>query len=135
ELFQDLPNSGQTFRGIMTGLADPQIDTGNFTLVPGAFCDHLTSYAATFDSTSQTKMSRWIAKGASGTAGTVEEPCNYAGKFPHARLHAVYFKGASLGEAWFRSLAYEPFQDLFVGDPLTRPWAWPPTVDVLDAPN
>jgi uncharacterized protein (TIGR03790 family) len=68
-------------------------------VLPGAFCDHLTSYAATFDSSAQTKMSRWISKGASGTSGAVEEPCNYAGKFPHARLHVFYRQGLSLGEA------------------------------------
>lgn len=118
-----LPPAGATSNGIMTGWADPLIDTTAFTLVPGAFCDHLTSYAATFDTASQTKMSRWIAKGASGTSGAVEEPCNYAGKFPTARLHSYYAQGASLGEAWFRSLGYAPFQVLFTGDPLTRPFA------------
>jgi hypothetical protein len=134
-LFDWLPFGHQDCLGIMTGFAAMDIDGANLTLLPGSFADHLTSYAATFDDTSQTKMTRWIAKGASGTSGTVEEPCNYPGKFPHARLHAVYFQGSSLGEAWFRSLAYEPFQDLFIGDPLTRPWASPPVVDVPDAPS
>jgi hypothetical protein len=133
-LFEWLPLGQHDCLGVMSGFASADIDGASLTLLPGAFADHLTSFAATFDDTSQTKMTRWIAKGASGTAGTVEEPCNYAGKFPSARLHAVYFRGLTLGEAWFRSLAYEPFQDLFVGDPLTRPWADPPVVDVLDEP-
>jgi hypothetical protein len=133
-LFDWLPLGNHDCLGIMSGFAAYDIDGADVTLLPGAFADHLTSYAATFDDFSQTKMTRWIAKGASGTAGTVEEPCNYAGKFPHARLHVTYFKGLTLGEAWFRSLAYEPFQDLFVGDPLTRPWASPPLIDVPDAP-
>jgi hypothetical protein len=133
-LFADLPLGQFDCLGIMTGLADPQIDSANMTILPGAFCDHLTSYAATFDSASQTKMSRWIAKGASGTAGEVEEPCNYAGKFPHARLHVFYDQGLSLGESWFRSIAYAPFQTLFTADPLTRPFAYLPSVSLSGVP-
>ena len=134
-LFDWLPYGQHDALGIMTGFAALDIDGANLTLLPGSFADHLTSYAATFDDFSQTKMTRWIAKGASGTAGTVEEPCNYDGKFPHARLHVAYYRGLSLGEAWFRSVGFEPFQGLFLGDPLTRPWAWPPLVDVPGAPS
>ncbi|MCY2960194.1 MAG: hypothetical protein NTY35_08510 [Planctomycetota bacterium] len=134
-LFADLPPAGSTCTGIMTGLADPAIDTTALTLTPGSFADHLTSYAGTFDGVGQTKMSRWIAKGASGTSGTVEEPCNYAGKFPHARLHVYYAQGASLGEAWFRSLGYVPFQQLFLGDPLCRPFAYLPVPGLANAPG
>jgi hypothetical protein len=121
--------------GILTGWAGPDIDGSAFTILPGAFCDHLTSYAGTLDTTSQTKMTRWIAKGASGTYGTVEEPCNYAGKFPHPRVHAYYHQGASLGEAVLRSLQYLPFQGLLYGDPLTRPFADPPAVSVVGWPS
>jgi len=134
-LFDWLPQGSHDCLGIMTGFAAFDIDGADLTLLPGSFADHLTSYAGNFDDVSQTKMTRWIAKGASGTCGAVEEPCNYPGKFPTARMHALYFQGLSLGEAWFRSLDYEPFQDLFVGDPLTRPWAWPPSIDVPDAPG
>ena len=133
-LFGNLPTGQHDCLGIMTGLATPAIDGGDFTLLPGAFADHLTSFAATFDTSAQTKMSRWIAKGASGTSGTVEEPCNYRQKFPHARMHVLYFKGLSLGEAWLRSLDWVPYQQLFLGDPLTSPWADFPTVDVPAAP-
>ncbi|MDZ4774641.1 MAG: TIGR03790 family protein [Planctomycetota bacterium] len=129
-----LPPNSSTCTGIMTGWADPLIDTTLFTFLPGAFADHLTSYAATFDTSSQTKMSRWIAKGASGTSGTVEEPCNYAGKFPTARLHLYYAQGASLGEAWYRSLGFAPFQVLFTGDPLTRPFAHLPQPTLVGLP-
>jgi uncharacterized protein (TIGR03790 family) len=130
-----LPLGQHDCMGVMTGWASPDIDAGDFTLLPGAFADHLTSYAGHFGTTSQTKMSRWIAKGASGTAGTVEEPCNYPGKFPHARVHVVYRKGLSLGESWFRSVQFKPFQNLFLGDPLTRPYAEGPLVDVPSPPQ
>ncbi len=133
-LLADLPTGNHDCLGIMTGLASPDIDNADLTLLPGSFADHLTSFAGRFDTSSQTKMSRWIAKGASGSAGTVEEPCNYPGKFPHARMHVVYYKGLSLGEAWFRSMGFAPFQNLLYGDPLTRPFGEDPIVDVPDAP-
>ncbi len=133
-LFEDLPIGLHDCLGIMTGVANPDIDGGDFSVLPGAFCDHLTSYAGTLDSPSQTKMTRWIAKGASGTTGTVEEPCNYAGKFVAPRLHVFYEEGATLGEAWFESHGFAPFQTLFIGDPLTRPFAHVPVVDLAGVP-
>jgi uncharacterized protein (TIGR03790 family) len=133
-LFADLPIGHHDALGIMTGLAAPDIDNANLSLLPGSFADHLTSYAATFDEGSQTKMSRWISKGASGTSGAVEEPCNYSGKFPRARMHVFYAKGLSLGEAWLRSMQFAPFQTLFTGDPLTRPFAHIPSVALSGVP-
>ncbi len=120
--------------GVMTGWATPDIDGADYTVVDGAFCDHLTSFAATFDTASQTKLSEWITKGASGSVGAVEEPCNYPGKFPHPRVHAYYYQGASLGEAAMRSLEFLPFQGLLYGDPLTRPFASPPVVELAGVP-
>lgn len=130
-----LPSGMHDCAGIMTGAASPDIDGTDMTLLPGAFCDHLTSYAGTFDTSSQVKMSRWIAKGAGGSHGTVQEPCNYAGKFPHPRIHLYYYSGLSLGEATLRSLSYVPFQGMLLGDPLTRPWTYIPVVTVDDIPS
>lgn len=134
-IYADLPPPQAYCLGVMTGLADPQIDAGTFVLGPGAFADHLTSYAGTLDLASQTKMTRWIAKGAVGSSGTVEEPCNYPGKFPRANLHTFYYGGLSLGEAWFRSLGFAPFQVLFLGDPLCRPYAQPPQASIALPPG
>lgn len=141
---QDLPTGQHDCLGILTGAATPNIDGTAMTITPGAFCDHLTSYAATFEDTSQVKLSRWIAKGfpangASASMGTVEEPCVFGagipGKFPHPRLHSWYYQGVCAGEALFRSIQWAPFQCLFYGDPLTQPFAWIPTVTVPDAPG
>ena len=129
-----LPTGRHDCLGIMTGWASPDIDGTDMTILPGAICDHLTSYAGHFGSSSQVKMSRWIANGASGSWGAVEEPCNYAGKFPHPRVHVYYYQGLSLGESLLRSVAYLPFQGLLYGDPLTRPFAYVPDVQVPDAP-
>ncbi len=134
-LFSVLPLTQHDCIGVMTGWASPDIDGADMTLLPGAFADHLTSFAGRFDTSSQTKMSRWIAKGASATSGAVEEPCNYSGKFPHARLHLYYYQGLSVGEAWLRSMAFFPFENLLYGDPLTRPFSAAPLVDLADAPT
>lgn len=130
-----LPLGRQDALGIVTGFASSDVAGGDFTLVPGGFADHLTSFAATFDNGTQTKMSEWIRKGASGTSGAVEEPCNFTAKFPDPNLHNVYLRGMSLGEAWLRSMSGTPFQTLFIGDPLTRAYTHIPLVSVPDAPS
>jgi uncharacterized protein (TIGR03790 family) len=129
-----LPQSRFDCLSILTGLATADILGGNFTILPGAYADHLTSFAATFDTSSQTKLSDWITKGATASWGTVEEPCNYAGKFTHARSMAYYYQGASMGESVFRALAYTPFQGLLYGDPMCRPFDLPVSVTVDDPP-
>ncbi len=130
-----LPEGRSDCLGIMTGAANLPILSADYAIVPGGFCDHLTSFAATFDDGSQTKLSDWITRGASGSWGAVEEPCNGTFKFPHARMHAHYARGLSLGEAAFRSVSAIPFQGLLYGDPLTRPFAVLPTVNVADLPG
>lgn len=129
-----LPTGATDALGVMTGAASPAIASTPFTLLPGSFADHLTSFAGHFDTSSQVKMSEWIRKGASATWGAVEEPCNYAGKFPPPNTHPNYAAGLSLGEAVYRSVAYFPFQGLFLGDPLTQPFAAPPTVSLPSMP-
>lgn len=127
----EVPTGGVTAAGIMTGVANPPIDAGDFDFGPAAFADHLTSFAGHFGIASQTKMSRWIAKGAVGSSGTVEEPCNYTGKFPHARFHYFYDQGATMGEAYLRSIGFVPFQVQFIGDPLARPFTYIPDVSIV----
>jgi hypothetical protein len=133
-LMANLPTAAGDVLGIMTGLANPAIAAAGMTIQPGAFCDHLTSWAATFDNSSQVKVSEWIRNGAAGSWGTVEEPCNYPDKFPNPRIHLHYFKGLPLGDATFRNIAAMPFQGMLYGDPLTRPFTHIPAVNVPDAP-
>lgn len=130
-----LPDNRTDVLGIMTGISTLDAASANMSIRPGAFCDHLTSFAGAFNGNGQTPMSVWIASGASGSAGTVDEPCNYLGKFPNPRLHQWYFQGMSLGEAYLRSMAYVPFQSQLYGDPLCRPWAYFPTVSVGAPPS
>jgi uncharacterized protein (TIGR03790 family) len=121
--------------GIVSGWSTTTLAGGNVSLVPGGFGDHLTSYAATFDIADQNKCSEWITQGASGTNGTVEEPCNYTGKFPHSRFHVWYLQGNTIGEAYLRSLSFTPFQNLLLGDALARPFAHVPVVSVTGVPG
>ncbi|MGP1273694.1 MAG: GC-type dockerin domain-anchored protein [Phycisphaerales bacterium] len=124
-----LPASGSVL-GLMTGDDVLDFSTTTMTLEPGSFADHLTSFAAHFDVGQQTKISEWIRQGATGSFGTVEEPCNFPDKFPAPYLHAHYYQGLTLGEAALRSLRAVPFQGYLMGDPLCRPFATGPTVSV-----
>ncbi len=132
---QNLPSGGEVVLGAMSGFAADDIVGANFTFAPGAFADHLTSFAATFGEGGQTKLSRWIAKGAVGSFGTIEEPCNYPNKFPTAYLHVMYHDGLTLGEACLRSLQAVPFQGMMYGDPLCRPFTHVPVVNPGTVPS
>jgi uncharacterized protein (TIGR03790 family) len=98
-----------------------KINSNHF--LPGAVADHLTSFGGNLTETSQMSALRWLDAGATGSYGTVVEPCNYIAKFPHPGLFLIYYlRGDSLIEAYWRSVAM-PGQGLFIGEPLARPWA------------
>ena len=109
----------------LTGLAEvPQIETN--TYLPGAVADHLTSLAGMTEtgasSGGQMPATAWLRAGATGSYGTVEEPCNVPDKFPRASLLVGrYAEGNTLIEAYWKSVR-TPGQGLFVGEPLARPW-------------
>ena len=62
--------------------------------------------------------------GASGSYGTVVEPCNYTQKFPDPVDYFYQARGFSLAEAYYQSVL-NPFEGLFVGEPLAAPFAQP----------
>ena len=98
-----------------------KINTNHF--LPGAVADHLTSFGGNLTDATQMSALRWLDAGATGSYGTVVEPCNYTAKFPHPGLFLTYYlRGDSLIEAYWRSVAM-PGQGLFIGEPLARPWA------------
>jgi uncharacterized protein (TIGR03790 family) len=105
-----------------TGLASVAgLETLKF--VPGAIADHLTSSGGRLtDSNGQMSALRWLEAGATGSYGTVVEPCNLPQKFPNpAVLAARYLKGETLIEAYWKSVAM-PGQGLFIGEPLAAPF-------------
>lgn len=91
--------------------------------LPGAVGDHLTSYGAVMEgNTGQMNVLKWISGGATGTYGTVTEPCNYVQKFPDPEVFlSRYAQGDTLVEAYWKSVLM-PGQGLFVGEPLARPF-------------
>jgi uncharacterized protein (TIGR03790 family) len=90
--------------------------------VPGAVADHLTSTAGMLTDSRQMSALRWLEAGATGSYGTVVEPCAVLEKFPHpAVLMAHYLAGDTLIEAYWKSVDM-PGQGIFVGEPLAAPF-------------
>lgn len=93
------------------------------TFLPGAIGDHLTSAGGDLFGGSQMSSLKWLEAGATGSYGTVVEPCNFPTKFPAPGLvMAHYLQGETLIEAYWKSVAM-PGQGLFIGEPLARPFA------------
>lgn len=105
-----------------TGLAQvAAIDTNQYR--PGAVADHLTSFGGQLTDSAQMSSLRWLEAGATGSYGTVVEPCNFPQKFPHPGvLMAHYQSGDTLVEAYWKSVLM-PGQGIFIGEPLARPFA------------
>jgi len=95
------------------------------TFVPGAIADDLTSFGGEiFNPTGETTLLVFLEAGASGSYGTVVEPCNYTYKFPDPMVYFYQNRGFCLAEAYYQSLC-NPFQGLIVGEPLSAPFARP----------
>jgi uncharacterized protein (TIGR03790 family) len=103
------------------GSADvPSLTTNHF--LPGALADHLTSFGGMLTDSSQMSSLRWLEAGASGSYGTVVEPCNMAAKFPDIPLLiAHYSAGETVLESYWKSVLM-PGQGLFIGEPLAAPY-------------
>ncbi len=124
-----LPTERDDVAGAVIGAATVDWKSSRSRILPGAFCDHLTSLAGVMRGGGQTLLSEWIRHGAAGSSGTVTEPYNLAAKFPSAFLHVFYAQGCTLAEAFYQSVA-GPYQQLLVADPLCAPWARPISVRV-----
>jgi uncharacterized protein (TIGR03790 family) len=124
-------NQTTTGPGYITGATDVMAylaslasvpNIANNTYLPGAIADHLTSYGGMLTNSGQMSALRWLEAGATGSYGTVSEPCNYTQKFPQASvLIPHYFGGESLIEAYWKSVQW-PGQGIFVGEPLANPY-------------
>ena len=117
-------NPVSSFQGPLAGLfsGGRSVPAPPDGFVPGAFADHMTSYAAAFDAPSQMKATEWLRRGAAFTAGTVTEPYALWRKFPTAQVFAHQLDGCTALEALFLSVA-NPLQLQPLGDPLSAPWA------------
>jgi hypothetical protein len=115
------PAARKDVLGVMMGARQVRPDEV-LAYLPGAMAEHFTSAAAIFHSADQTKLSAWIAAGATASAGTVTEPYAIWTKFPHARFFVHYAAGCTMLESFFQAIRC-PLQILLVGDPLAQPWA------------
>jgi uncharacterized protein (TIGR03790 family) len=98
----------------------PDLETLNF--MPGAIADHLTSFGGQLYNKGQMSSLKWLEAGATGTYGTVTEPCNYWQKFPNPKVVLThYLSGETLVESYWKSV-YWPAQGLFLGEPLASPY-------------
>jgi uncharacterized protein (TIGR03790 family) len=97
------------------------LETNRF--LPGAIADHLTSSGGRLTDSRQMSSLRWLEAGATGSYGTVTEPCAILDKFPvPAVVMRHYRAGETLLEAYWKSVAM-PGQGVFIGEPLARPFA------------
>jgi uncharacterized protein (TIGR03790 family) len=122
QLKQDVLRDKKDVLFYFTGMIRVEgLDTLRF--VPGAVADHLTSAAGVLTTDSdQMSALRWLEAGATGSYGTVEEPCNMPQKFPlPAVIIGHYLLGETLIEAYWKSVQM-PGQGIFVGEPLAAPF-------------
>jgi uncharacterized protein (TIGR03790 family) len=97
-------------------------DLETLTFLPGAIADHLTSTGGRLVGGRQMSALRWLEAGATGSYGTVVEPCNHLGKFPNPRLVIEHYThGETLLEAYWKSVQ-QPGEGIFIGEPLAAPF-------------
>jgi uncharacterized protein (TIGR03790 family) len=98
----------------------PDLNTNRF--LPGAVADHLTSFGGMLTDSPQMSSLRWLEAGATGSYGTVVEPCAFPEKFPNVTmLMSYYTAGETLIEAYWKSVQM-PGQGIFIGEPLAAPF-------------
>jgi hypothetical protein len=125
-----LPPQKKDVQGAMIGYADFQWKSSGSTILPGAICEHFTSFGGIMTAgAGQTPLTEFLRYGAAGASGTVTEPYSIQPKFPLALIQVHYARGCTLAEAFYQSVM-GPYQLLIVGDPLCRPWANIPQVTV-----
>lgn len=96
------------------------LDTLRF--LPGAVADHLTSSGGKLTDSKQMSALRWLEAGATGSYGTVVEPCAWPSKFPNPGiLMQHYVQGETLIEAYWKSVQM-PGEGIFIGEPLAAPF-------------
>ena len=125
-LRQDVLYGARDVLFYFTGLAKVAgLETLGFK--PGAVADHLTSYGGMLTDSKQMSALRWLEAGATGSYGTVQEPCNFPQKFSDpVILVDNYLRGETLLEAYWKSVAM-PGQGIFIGEPLAAPFRPAPT--------
>lgn len=123
------PRPARPVLGYLTGLAYLPTNLAGAVFAPGAIAEHLTSCAGMIPDPclNQSSVWDWMRLGATASYGTVTEPCAFKEKFPDPMLFFWYARGFTAGEALAMSVR-NPYQGIWVGDPLAAPFAAPPSV-------
>ncbi len=126
----NVPEKKSDVQGAMLGVADFDWKASQSTILPGAICEHFTSFGGDLRSAAgQTPLSQWLRYGASAASGTVTEPYAIPNKFPSPMVQVHYARGCTVAESFYQAVLC-PYQLLIVGDPLCRPWANIPKITV-----
>jgi uncharacterized protein (TIGR03790 family) len=133
--------SGHDLAAYLTGTAGLRDGISGNTYAPGAVACNLTSFGAAPAnffcsedgatcpaSESQTSIARFIRAGATAAHGTVAEPLNNC--FPNAGALLLYTFGYNMAESFFMSQRFLYWQNIYLGDPLTTPYAERPEVTI-----
>jgi uncharacterized protein (TIGR03790 family) len=125
-----IPHGKRDIMGLTVGYANFDIGDAGDTILPGAICEHLTSYGGVLTKDAHhTPLTDFLRYGAAGASGTVAEPFSIQAKFPSPAVHLHYVRGCSLAESFYQSIS-SPYQLLIVGDPLCQPWGVFPEVHI-----
>jgi uncharacterized protein (TIGR03790 family) len=127
----DSPPPARPVLGYIGGCPTLPTNLSGAAFAPGAICDHLTSCAGQIPDPclNQSSVWDWMRLGATASYGTVTEPCAYKEKFPDPMIAFWYTRGFCAGEALAMSVR-NPYQGIWVGDPLAAPFAAPPSVQI-----
>jgi hypothetical protein len=130
-----VPLNRDNVQGVCTGTEVFKWENSGSKILPGAICENYTSFGGVMSGPSgQTPLTEFLRYGAAGSSGTVGEPFALWQKFPLPTVQLHYARGCSLAEAFYQSV-YGPYQLMIVGDPLCKPWARIPKVEVAGAKN
>ncbi|MEN1678377.1 MAG: TIGR03790 family protein [Planctomycetota bacterium] len=134
EVLGTAPTGVTDVAGLTVGSERSALANGSARVLPGAICEHLTSFGGVLTEKPghQMPLTDFLRLGAAGASGTVVEPRAIQAKFPLPTIHLHYRRGCSLAESFYQSVS-GPYQLLIVGDPLCQPWAKPPRVEATGA--
>ena len=118
--------------GYLNGLPSLPSNIVEMVLAPGTIAEHLTSCAGMIPDPcfNQSSVWDWMRLGAIASYGTVSEPCAFREKFPDPMMFFWYWRGFTAGEALAMAVR-NPYQGIWVGDPLAAPFAAPPSIQIL----
>ena len=109
-----MPEKKKDVQGAMLGVADFDWSAAQSTILPGAICEHFTSFGGDLHANaSQTPLSDWLRAGAAASSGTVTEPYAVPYKFPLPMMQVHYARGCTVAEAYYQAVL-SPYQLLIV---------------------